>query len=446
MALTVVLGILTPLLGLTIFFAVAFHMSGTHKKDPEKIADNGYVRAHGRSIYDGAGNRLTLRGVNLGNWFVQERWMNVSGVGSFETGRYTQLRGLKAMRSNPNLDEGQIEELENIYLDNYIRESDIAEIASLGLNCVRIPFTYLNLTSDGRTLKEDAFSRLDWVVGMCKKYGLYAVLDLHGAPGSQNKDLHSGDDGSFGLYGNRENMDATVALWRQIAAHFRGESTVAAYDLLNETRRAPHRYTGRRQFDFYHELYSAVREEDPDHMIVVECFTFPVHGVSEKKYGWNNVCYSYHIYNRTFLPQAACLHFYKLLHALKGYEVPVYIGEWSAWGKESNWQKAMDFFERQGWSYTSWTYKTNAKMYNYKARHRRYKYKAWGIYELDIQPVDLSSATYEEIARVWSSVGTENAVKSVAYCAYHSRFCKGATLQNNGLSTVENSGVLNTAE
>ena len=380
---------------------------------PDHIDDpTGFVKASGTNLYDGEGKFFQMKGVNLGNWFDQEYWMAVSAVGDFDTGVYTQLRGDAAMRVNPNLTDEQIEELNDIYLDNYIQESDFETIALLGMNTVRIPFTYYNLTTDGKTFREDAFARLDWAVSMCEKYELYAIIDLHGAVGSQNQDIHSGDDSQFHLYDSKENRQMTKDLWAAIAGHFKGNQTVAAYDLLNETRRAPHKYTGKINFDFYDELYRVVREADPDHLILIECFSFPVNGVHLSSYDWENICMEYHIYNLTPLSQLACLRFYKALHNLMGYHTPVYIGEWNAFAKESEWRDSFAWFDKQGWSFTSWTYKTNARYY----RDFRFKLNCnWGLYELDMEAVDLSSAGFEEIASVYTSVKTENARQTVVY-------------------------------
>lgn len=378
----------------------------------------GFVRAYGRNLYDGQGRILKLVGVNLGNWFVQEFWMAVSEIGSFDTGIYTQTRGRAAMKANPSLSENDITNLEKLYIDSYITEDDFKNIAALGLNCVRVNFTYLTLT-DGDKLKKDAFEKLDWVIEQCAENGLYAILDLHGARGSQNMDIHSGNDADFDLFPNAENRAHTIWLWKEIAKRYRSNTTVAAYDLLNEPRRAPYKFSGKAQFDFYDELYRAVRDEDKNHLIMMECFTFPTHGVSPKKYGWLNVAYSYHIYNLAPVTQKMCLYFYRSLTNLKGYNVPIIVGEWNAWNKFGDWQKSMDFFDRSGWSYISWTYKTNK--YLYKKRKDRTAY-CWGVFELDMPPVDLSSATYDEIASVWGAVSTADANKSLVYDVYMSRF------------------------
>lgn len=416
------LPVLIPIIILVVVFLGVFLwicLRNPNKNRPRHIEEStGFVRVYGRNLYDGQGDILKLVGVNLGNWFVQEFWMAVSAVGDFDTGIYTTERGLAAMRANTDLDDDRIKELERLYTDTYIKEEDFRRIAALGLNCVRVNFIYSTLTDDEK-FREEGFKKLDWVIEECRKNGLYVILDLHGARGSQNMDIHSGNDATFDLYANAENRQHTLNIWREIARRYRDEKTVAAYDLLNEPRRAPYKFTGKAQFDFYDELYRAIRETDKNHLIMMECFTFPTHGVSPKKYGWLNVAYSYHIYNLAPITQTMCLYFYRALTNLKGYDVPIIVGEWNAWNKKADWQKSMDFFDRSGWSYISWTYKTNKHLY--KRRKDRTAH-CWGIFELDIPPVDISSATYEEIKCVWGSVSTENAEKSIVYDVYAERF------------------------
>ena len=372
---------------------------------------SGFVQAAGTNLYDGEGDLLRLKGVNLGNWFIQEIWMGICSVGDFDTGIYTQRRAEAAMRANPNLTEEEIRSLDEMYLDNYIQEEDFKILADLGMNAVRIPFTCYNLTTDGYTLKENAFEKLDWAVDMCAKYGLYAIIDLHGAYGSQNQDLHSGDDAHFDLYGNEENELRACELWREIARHFKDNQTVAAYDLLNEPRRAPGKFGGKLNFDFYDKLYHVVREEDGNHMILIECFSFPVNGARLSGYDWDNICMEYHIYNLSRFSQRTCLNFYRALHNLMGYKTPVCVGEWNAFEKESEWEDSFAWFDEQGWSFLSWNYKANAYAYDTLFHN----YCNWGLYNLYIEPVDLSTADYEEIANVFSGLGTANAKRTVVY-------------------------------
>lgn len=392
---------------------------------------NSFIQARGTALYDGEGNIIQLKGVNLGNWFIQEPWMSVADVGRFDTGVYTQRRGREAMKANPALTDGQADELEQIYIQSYIDERDFKTIADLGMNVVRIPFSYMNLEKDGR-LGDGAFDALDRAVELCRKNGLYAILDLHGGHGSQNMDHHSGDDAHFDLYFSENNRRATVELWKQIARHYCGNRTVAGYDLLNEPRRKPHRYGGRINFDYYDTLYRAVRAEDPDHLIFIECFSFPVNGARIKKYGWKNICMEYHIYNLTPFSQKTCLNMYRMMHNFMAYKTPVFIGEWNAYGREKDWLTYFKYFDKMGWSFCSWTYKTNAYKYRrdkqfknlYVRTHKGSENLNWGMFELDMPTVDISSATYEEISKAYRAAKTDNAERSGA-CKFWRDYLNG---------------------
>ena len=385
------------------------------------MTPKGFVHSRGEKIYNGEEKTLILRGVNLGDWFVQEFWMASSGVGAFQTGVYTQKRGYEAMLQNPNFKKDQIRQLEDFYINTFIQEEDFKRISSLGLNAIRINFSVYNLTDDGENVRIHGFDKLDWALDMAEKYSLYVVLDLHGAIGSQNMDHHSGNDVDFDLFGNAENRRKTIRLWEQIAAHFKNRTIVCGYDLLNEPRRRRHRYGGKICFDFYDELYKAVRAIDPFHMIFVECFSFPNNGANAADYGWENICYEYHIYNLTPFSQRTCLRLYKALHDFMGYKAPVYIGEWNAWGREKDWMTSFDFFDRLGWSCTSWTYKINRYPQDHGVNVGR---GHWGLVEIDVKPVDLSTATYEEIRDTYLRTGFQNSRTTSVYDIYRKRFLK----------------------
>ncbi len=422
------------ILGALIVVCAAFALYLWFKNpDPVRPAaiDNptGFVQAQGANIYDGDGKLLQLRGVNLGNWLVQENYMSVTDVGDFDTGVFTEARALAAMKANPNLTDAQIEELYHIRAQAYMTEEDFARIAGLGLNCVRLNFGWWTFTTDGETPREDAFRYVDWALDMCDKYELYAVLDNHGAMGSQNQDQHSGDDSQFHLYDGEENRRMTVDLWKLLAERYRDRTCVAGYDLLNECRRAPGRYGGRINTDFYDELYRAVRSVDPNHMIFIGYFTFPIHGGRVSHYNWENVCLTYHIYNRTPFSQITCLNFIKALHNFMGSDMPVYIGEFNAWTEEQDWLDTLDWFDAQGWSWSSWAYKTNSWSYlsgENSEWSRDARMRNWGVYELYMEPVDLSTATFEEIRTAYLQSATENAKPSLVHEVYNERLAQTA--------------------
>src|SRR5699024_3436938 len=108
------------------------------------------------------------------------------------------------------------------------------------------------------------------------KREMYVLIDLHGAFGSQNGKDHSGDIsnpdvGDF--FGNEENIQKTIRLWKDIAEVGKVNPWVAGYDLLNE----PGGALGTEQFEVYDRLYRAVREVDQDHIIHIQAIWEPMH-------------------------------------------------------------------------------------------------------------------------------------------------------------------------
>ena len=378
------------------------------------------LSAVGEDIVDADGNAVVLRGTNFGGWLVQEGWMcptKQTDTLSTDMTLYSRFGKEKA------------EALISAYQDSWITEEDFRTVKELGLNVVRVPFTYMNvyhhLSDEGEllhpdefTLREDPFERLDFALEMCKKYGLYLILDMHGAVGSQNGSDHSGDTSRTNLYAGTELGEAyrekTAELWALVAEHFAGESNVAGYDLLNEPTRA----SGATQWDYYDVLYDAVRKADPDHMIFIEATWEPNNLPSPEDYGWENVVYEYHHYNWDYnnQPNKSFYTFKKLLG--NTHKVPSLIGEFNAWGDsrrstgkrdqtdlEAN-AGVLEFYNGEGWHWTTWTYKVvvNPSLFDIK-------YSNWGLFnafthKYDVTKINPEKDSYEDILAAWSSVDT----------------------------------------
>jgi aryl-phospho-beta-D-glucosidase BglC (GH1 family) len=71
------------------------------------------------------------------------------------------------------------------FLEYFFTEKDAAFFASLGLNAIRIPVNYRHFESDDEpgVWKEKGFAWLDRVINLCGAAGVFAVIDLHAAPG-----------------------------------------------------------------------------------------------------------------------------------------------------------------------------------------------------------------------------------------------------------------------
>ena len=128
----------------------------------------------------GKGNCVYLRGTNIGNLFVQESWMTSTTAKDQKTinEKLTKRFG-KKIKDN----------LISLYEKNYFTASDLDKLREMGMSVIRVPFTYMNLydkINNNWILKSNAFEKLDWIVNQSSKRGIYVILDLHGAFGSQN--------------------------------------------------------------------------------------------------------------------------------------------------------------------------------------------------------------------------------------------------------------------
>ena len=67
---------------------------------------------------------------------------------------------------------------------NYITEADVAYIASLGMDHIRLGFDQIVVEESPYVYREEIFAHIDRFVGWCRKHGLNIVLNLHKAIGN----------------------------------------------------------------------------------------------------------------------------------------------------------------------------------------------------------------------------------------------------------------------
>lgn len=145
--------------------------------------------------------------------------------------------------------------------DTWITEDDFSTIASYGLNHVRIPIGYWALdTSKGEPYPQGQYPYLKQAVEWAKKRNLKVMIDIHGAPGSQNGFDNSGRRGSVNWHNDEENVKRTRAVLQTIIDDFAKYSdTVTAIELLNE----PAGFVGQKMVDtvkqYYYDGYGQVR-------------------------------------------------------------------------------------------------------------------------------------------------------------------------------------------
>ena len=119
---------------------------------------------------------MQIKGVNLGNWLVLEKWMSPA---LFE-GTTAEDEYYLPLQLPKEVYEARIK----IHRSEYITERDFAAIRRIGLNTVRIPVPYF-IFGD-RPPFIGCIKELDHAFAWAEKYGLKILIDLHTAPLGQN--------------------------------------------------------------------------------------------------------------------------------------------------------------------------------------------------------------------------------------------------------------------
>lgn len=259
------------------------------------------------------------------------------------------------------------------YRANFIGARDIKQIKRLGFNCARIPINY-------RFFNRDSWHYLDKIISWFKDAGLYSILDLHAAPGSQNKDWHSDSLGKSLLWENEANQERYVSLWAKIAKRYKGESSIAGFDILNE----PVTTKTKTLKSLYRRAIEAIRKYDLNHIIILEGNNWATDLDCILPFPGKNIALSIHFYS----PLSYVLNFTphkkypgkiegelwnktKIFRVLayynkikERYKLPIFVGEFGiasrcvACNSEFKWVgDVLSAFRQFGFHWAYWTYK-----------------------------------------------------------------------------------------
>lgn len=145
---------------------------------------------------------------------------------------------------------------------SFITQDDFNQIAAAGLNHVRIPIGYWALDKGSSPYyKGSQYSHLKKAVKWARSAGLKVIVDLHGAPGSQNGFDNSGRKGPLNWFTKESYKSRAKAVIQKFAQDFMNDAdTVTAIELLNEpaTTFGPSNALSFYE-DYYNNAYYAVR-------------------------------------------------------------------------------------------------------------------------------------------------------------------------------------------
>jgi len=361
------------------------------------VAPLPFLHAAGSRIETESGTPVSLRGFNLGSWLLLEPWMvklnNQDGIVAEKDvwDRIAARFGDEKMRAAVAA-----------HRENFVTEADIESLHALGVNFVRVPIWWRVLGDTN--YDANGWSYLDHLLDWCEARGVYVLIDLHGAPGGQNS---SGETLGERPDGNYWGADAahraeSARWWQTVARRYAGRSVVAGYDLLNEAWGTP---SMKALVDHMDELYRAIREVDPRHMIFIEdglqgYFRLPAPG----EMNWTNVVYSFHCY-----PDNGAAFADRDLVGIRDaqlqYHVPVHIGEFNLYdearGGISGVDRALDVFNQNGWAWTLWSYKVLEDNHDY----------FWGLTGYSdgrVPAVSLQESSYDDLLNYFRRTASSN--------------------------------------
>ncbi len=304
-------------------------------------------------------------------------------------------------------------------------EEDFEIMADWGLNFARIPMSYWNWASkdDWYTINEDVLKDIDEAVNFGKQYNVHINLNLHRVPGYciNGRNLEPMDLFDDTPERMQKALDAVVFHWKLFAKRYKGiPSSQVSFDLINE----PPKMKGETRYvEIVKALVKAIREEDPDRLIVVDGKDIgrtPVYGIADlgvvqSTRGYDPMGVSH--YTATWVPKDEFETFNFPTWPLKGDDgklwdkaalkeklidrwqplvdkgVQVHVGEWGCYNKTPHdvtlsWMRdILSLWKEAGWGQAMWNLKGEFGVLN--SGRKDVNYEDYKGHQLDRKMLEL---------------------------------------------------------
>ncbi|KIJ50980.1 glycoside hydrolase family 5 protein [Sphaerobolus stellatus SS14] len=165
-----------------------------------------------------------------GGWFVLEPWITPS---FFEATNNSDV--VDEFTLGQLVDYNAAQKMLEQHWATWYTEDDFVQIAKAGLNFVRIPLGYWSIPTNESVVPyhSGAYPYFLDALGWARKHGLYTLVDLHGAPGSQNGYDNSGQRTSTPVWGvNPDNVTRTLDVMSTLISDIGDKAD--AIELMNE--------------------------------------------------------------------------------------------------------------------------------------------------------------------------------------------------------------------
>ncbi len=264
--------------------------------------------------------------------------------------------------------------------NTFVTEDLIALFSSVHGNHLRIPVGYwafIQPDDDEPYVSIGQKAQLERVLGYCDKYNMYAIIDLHGMPGSQNGEHHSGRTGPVEFYSDynmersRNTIRAVVDWMNSLNSTLK--TRIAAISPVNE----PHVETSvdfEKLKRFYMDSYEMINSSPYKVWMVFGDGFQGLDGFSDFLLPTDNAVIDLHPYftfppqsntNKTAIIEGIC----RRLTLQESFHLPVFFGEWSVSSgipnDDMDWFRTMMdsqvyAYKNGGVGFTFWTLRNEA--------------------------------------------------------------------------------------
>jgi len=197
---------------------------------------------------------------------------------------------IRLMGVNFNAYGDEDEAAESVYTSDNYDAVDYQRVAAMGLTVVRLDLWWKLFEDENNpySYKDEGWDWLNKNIVWARDAGVSVILDMHAPHGGFQGPGYSGN-----FWSNNDYQARTRALWREIAARYKNETVVAAYDLFNE----PAAPTTSQLAVYTQQLVDDIRGIDSNHLLIVEMD----YGDEEAQFliddPATNVMYDFHQYN-----------------------------------------------------------------------------------------------------------------------------------------------------
>ena len=174
------------------------------------------------------------------------------------------------------------------HFESYITERDVAYIASLGMDHIRLGFDQIVIEETPYAYREKIISILKDFAKWCRKYNLRLILNMHKAVGNYCDILEES-----GLMQDEELQNRFIAVWLKLEEEFSDDNTII-FELLNEVVRA----TADEWNYVAEKTINAIRNINKERLIIVGGVEWnnPPGLDYLKVYDDENIIYTFHSY------------------------------------------------------------------------------------------------------------------------------------------------------